>query len=136
MKSLPIFILSFIVLMGSSCSKEAIPELEDIAGLASGEYKGAITEPNGNVIVDQYLQIHRLSNTKLSVTPDAGDFGLGRTAGFEMNIEKHGAAIHQVLGSEENGTFTLDLALSPQELRFRLPNGYKFDGWRTKNYQN
>lgn len=131
----PFVIALTFVVFASSCAEEFI-DIVDIAGVASGEYKGYITDPDGSILEDEIIEIHKVTDTRLSVVPHNGDFGFGKTSGFEMTVEKHGAAIHQVLGTEAQGTFTLDLALNPDELRFRLPNGFKFDGVRTKNFDN
>ena len=132
-KTLASLLIVALVVAASSCAPESIPEA-NAAGIASGLYKGTLTV-SGEVFENEEIELHKIMDDLLNVsTADPEGTGGQRLVGFEIKVVKSGAAIHHVLGTEHRGTFVVDLGTGPDEIRFDMPNGTSFDGWRVRGY--
>jgi hypothetical protein len=127
-----LFAASFILLL-AACSP-ATPNLNtNIAGQAAGLFRGTYVGIDGEVSEDFDLELHRVEDDLVSVESADNNQG-GRFMGFEFKLMRSGAVIHHQLGTQSEGTFVLDAAITPDQLRFDLPNGSSFDGIRIRNY--
>jgi hypothetical protein len=119
MKKVFWLLIPFVFTLLTSCSKEPLPE-KDFAQIASGTYKGNGATTKGE-FTDELIRISRISETEIWVASVAEDGENAKIPGFQFSVDKHGAAIHQVLGTEDNrGTFTIDLAQAPNSIKFNL----------------
>ncbi len=137
MKKLLLVLASALLLSMSACSVSTPPIDTNIAGEAAGLYKGTITTESGEVLLDEEVEMHRVADDKVSVDSklDNNNNTQGRFSGLEIRLMRSGAVIHHQLGTEQvNGTFVLDAAITPDELRINLPSGLRFSGVRIKNY--
>jgi hypothetical protein len=126
-----------LILVLSACSEVETAIGTNVAGEAAGLYRGTLVTPDGAVYENEDLEIHRVVDDRISVestNTNNNNQGEGRFAGFEFRLMRSGAVIHHILGSETQGTFVLDAAVTPDELRIRLPNGMRYDAVRVKNY--
>jgi hypothetical protein len=132
--STPLLSLALLGLL-AAC-RPATPAIDtNIAGEAAGLFRGIYVAANGEVFLDYDLELHRVADDRVSAEPAGNNQQEGgRFMGFEMQLMRSGAVIHHQLGHEAEGTFTLDAAVTPDQLRFDLPNGESFDGVRVKNY--
>jgi hypothetical protein len=136
MKRFIFTIATAALLLLSACSELNTAINTNVAGEAAGLYRGTLTTSDGAVYESEELEIHRVVDDRITVesaNPNNNQGG-GRFAGFEFRLMRSGAVIHHILGSETKGTFVLDAAVTPDELRIELPNGFRYDGVRVKNY--
>ncbi len=120
----------------TACSITTPPIDTNVAGEVAGLYRGMLVTDEGEVFLDEEIEMHRVSDDRISVesTLPEDNQTEGRFSGFEMQLMRSGAVVHHQLGTEVNGTFVLDAAVTPDELRIELPNGLKFSGIRIKNF--
>lgn len=124
-----------LVLGLTACSVATPPIDTNIASEVSGLYRGTLVTENGEVFLAEEIEMHRISDDLVNIesTEDPSP-AEGRFSGFEMRLMRSGAVIHHLIGTEANGTFVLDAAITPDELRIDLPNGMSFDGVRVRSY--
>ena len=125
-----------LILVLSACSEVETAIGTNVAGEAAGLYRGTLTTADGAVYENEELDLHRVLDDRISVeSANANNNqGEGRFAGFEFRLMRSGAVIHHILGTENKGTFVLDAAITPDELRIQLPNGFRYEGVRVRNY--
>ena len=86
-------------------------------------------------IDEEEIEMHRVSDDHISVESMNEDNQRADIfQDFNMQLMRSGAVIHHQLGTESNGTFVLDAAVTPDELRIDLPTGFHFSGTRVRNY--
>lgn len=128
-------VCSGLLIALTSCSVENPTINTNIAGEAAGLYRGTLTLPSGEVLTAEEIEMHRVTDDQVSV--ESANQDNQRSAPFSdfpFQLMRSGAVIHHQLGTESKGTFVLDAAITPDELRIELPNGWSFDGVRIKNY--
>ncbi|MBI1192649.1 MAG: hypothetical protein GC205_05685 [Bacteroidetes bacterium] len=136
MKKLMLVTVAAIFLGLTACSISTPAIDTNVAGDVAGLYRGMLVTDDGEVFLDEEIEMHRVSDDRVGIesTVPVDNQTAGRFSTFEMQLMRSGAVIHHQLGSEANGTFVLDAAVTPDELRIELPNGLKFSGIRIKNY--
>lgn len=133
MKPLQSFFAAAFVLLLAACQPTTPAIDTNIAGEAAGLFRGTYVDIDGSVSEDFDLELHRVGDDVVSAESADNNQG-GRFMGFEFKLMRSGAVIHHQLGAQQDGTFVLDAAITPDQLRFDLPNGSSFDGIRIKNY--
>ncbi len=133
MKTLQSLFAAAFVLLLAACQPTTPAIKTNIAGEAAGLFRGTFVDVDGSVSETFDLELHRVSDDIISAESADNNQG-GRFSGFEFKLMRSGAVIHHQLGRESDGTFVLDAAVTPDQLRFDLPTGVSFDGVRVKNY--
>ena len=135
MKKLLLAAAACMFLVLTSCTIDNPSINTNVAGEAAGLYRGTLILPNGDVLTEEEIEMHRVSDDHISVESMNEDNQRADIfQDFNMQLMRSGAVIHHQLGTESNGTFVLDAAVTPDELRIDLPTGLHFSGTRVRNY--